>query len=142
MRRLCLCDLELSKINNAEYSFELCLKIWYNLTYRHYFIFGIIQIYCNVCFLLFHRSTPPFLLSSPDFRNSLLHLISHRNKDTAKIQHIRFGFEFLFLPSALFVKGNHFVFLIQPADIFPFSFFHRSSQLSRQVNIFSQTLSS
>ena len=44
MRRLCLCDLELSKINNAEYSFELCSKTWYNLIYRHYYTFGIILI--------------------------------------------------------------------------------------------------
>ncbi len=42
MRRLCLCDLELSKINNAEYFFELYSKMWYNSIYRHYFTFGII----------------------------------------------------------------------------------------------------
>lgn len=63
MRRLCLCDLELSKINNAEYSFELCLKIWYNLIYRHYFIFGIIEVYAKVGAFSHYASVLSLLIS-------------------------------------------------------------------------------
>ena len=111
---------------NAEYYFELCSKTWYNLIYRHYFTFGIIEIYGYICFFLFHRSTPPFLSPSLAFPS---YLEDHRGfyRTVTEISRSVQG-KYQAVPSALGraafsflrVKGFPIVFVFLPYSALPY----------------------